>query len=309
MFSSKRDVAALSVGSNTTLTVLKLIVGLLTGSVSVLAEAIHSGVDLIAAIIAFFAVRTSARPPDDKYQYGRGKVENVSGTIEAVLIFFAAAVIIYEAVTKILRGGGEPPRVDIGLVAMGISVIVNIAVSKQLFRVAKRTQSPALEADGYHLSTDVWTSLGVFGGLVVVRITGLAILDPIIAIGVACLIIKAAWDITRRSSADLLDRSLPDPERERVAEILFQHNNLFADYHEVRTRKAAGHRYVDLHLVVRAEASVSEAHKICDHLEEDLQEALGPCSLTIHVEPCGEDCTECTVVCDKNRRTRLPAGF
>lgn len=307
MFSSKTGVAALSVASNTTLTILKLIIGISIGSVSVIAEAIHSGIDLLAAIIAFFAVHTSAKPPDEKYQYGRGKIENISGTVEAALIFLAAGLIIYEAVARLINGG-ELPRVDLGLGVMGISVVVNILVSKQLFKVARRTESVALEADGHHLSTDVMTSAGVFVGLVVVRVTGLAILDPFVAIGVAGLIIKTAWEITRRSSVDLLDRSLPEDEQKKVAEILAQHSNLLADFHEIKTRKAAGHRYVDLHLVVKADSSVAEAHKLCDHLEEDLSEALGSCTMSLHVEPCGLECAECSVKCDGKPANKYEDG-
>lgn len=299
MFQSKISVAGLSVASNVILTSLKLIVGLSIGSVSVMAEAAHSGVDLLAALIALMAVRSSAKPPDEKYQYGRGKIENVSGTIEAMLIFVAAGVIVFEAVNRLISGV-ELPRVDLGLGVMALSVVVNVLVSRQLFRVARRTDSVALEADAHHLSTDVMTSLGVFVGLVVVRFTGIAVLDPLIAIAVAGLIAKTAWEITRRSSVDLLDRSLPDEERRKLSEVLNRHSDLLADFHKVRTRKAAGQRYVDLHLVVRAESSVAEAHDLCEHLEDDLQQVLGPCSLSIHVEPCELQCHLCTAKCDRD---------
>ncbi|MCL5257310.1 MAG: cation diffusion facilitator family transporter [Chloroflexi bacterium] len=304
MFNSKTSVAALSVASNTTLTLLKLIIGISIGSVSVIAEAIHSGIDLLAATIAFFAVRTSAKPPDAKYQYGRGKIENISGTVEAVLIFIAALLIVYESANKLINGF-ELPQVDLGLVAMAVSVVVNIVVSRQLFKVGKRTESPALEADGHHLSTDVMTSAGVFAGLVIVRVTGWAILDPLVAIGVAGLIMRVAWAITRRSSGDLLDRSLPDEEQKKVTEILAQHSNLLADFHEIKTRKAAGHRYVDVHLVVKADSSVAEAHRLCDHLEQDLSDALGSCTMSLHVEPCGLECNECSVKCDRKPANTL----
>jgi cation diffusion facilitator family transporter len=296
MFHTKTSVAALSVASNTVLTLSKLIVGISIGSVSVVAEAIHSGVDLLASLIALFAVKTSARPADDKYPYGRGKIENVSGTIEAVLIFLAAGVIIYEAVGKLVHGM-ELPRVDLGLVVMGVSVAANILVSRQLLKVARETDSVALEADAYHLTTDVMTSAGVLVGLVAVRLTGLAFLDSVVALMVAALIIKAAWDITRRSFMDLLDRSLPEAERQMVAEVLGRHNDRLMGFHQVRTRKVGAERHIDLHLVVKAEDTVAEAHSLCDHLERDLRRTLGACTINIHTEPCRRECTSCRVDC------------
>ena len=300
MFESKTGVAALSVASNLTLTILKLVIGIAIGSVSVIAEAIHSSVDLLAAIIAFFAVRISGRPPDEKYPYGRGKFENVSGTVEAVLIFLAAGMIVYEAYQKLIHGA-PPPEVDLGLIAMAISVAANFVVSRQLFKVARRTDSRALEADAYHLTTDIATSAGVFVGLVCVRLTGWAILDPLTALIVAALIVKAAWDITHKSFVDLVDRSLPLDERQTIERVLQDHTEYVAGFHKVRTRKAGAERYVDLHLLVNGSLSVDEAHRLCDHLERDLKQALGPCSLSIHVEPCQHACAHCGAECSSRR--------
>lgn len=307
MFTSKKGVAALSVASNTLLTLAKLVVGLTIGSVSVVAEAIHSGVDLLAAVIALFAVSRSARPPDDEYPFGRGKIENVSGTVEALLIFLAAGLIVSEAVNKLLHPP-ELPQVDLGLVVMALSVVVNLFVSRRLFAVARRTESVALEADAYHLTTDVLTSLDVFVGLILVRLTGFAYLDPIAALLVAGLIVRTAWEITRRSFLDLLDRGLPAEERRLVARVIQQHGDRLVGFHEVRTRKAGGERHVDLHLVVAARATVEEAHALCDHLERDLHRALGRCTLNIHTEPCRQDCADCPVKCSLPGRGDEPAA-
>lgn len=296
MFSTKTGVAALSVASNAVLTLGKLTIGLYIGSVSVVAEGIHSSVDLLASLIAYFSVRVSSRPPDEKYPYGRGKIENISGTVEAVLIFLAAGMIIYEAISKIIHGT-EPPEVDLGLVIMGFSIVANVLVSRQLLKVARETDSVALEADAYHLTTDVLTSAGVLVGLIAVRLTGFAFLDPVAALLVAALIIKAAWDITRKSFVDLLDQSLPDAERAVIEEVLRQHSNRLVGFHQVRTRKAGGDRHVDLHLVVNASSPVSEAHALCDHLERDLGKMLRNCTFSIHIEPCRRECASCTVQC------------
>ncbi|MHB1005907.1 MAG: cation diffusion facilitator family transporter [Chloroflexota bacterium] len=296
MFQSKTSVAMLSVASNTLLTLGKLGVGLTIGSIAVVAEAIHSSVDLLASVIALTAVRQSAKPPDEKYPFGRGKIENVSGTVEAVLIFLAAGMIIWEAANK-LSHSSEIPQVDLGLVIMAISVGMNVLVSQLLFKVARETDSVALEADAYHLSTDVLTSLGVFIGLVLVRLTGWSVLDPVAALVVAALIIKAAWDITRRSFVDLLDRSLPAAERNLIANVINGHLDRLVEVHQIRTRKSGADRHIDLHLVVSATAPVAEAHALCDHLERDLRNEIGPCSLSIHIEPCRSDCSECQVNC------------
>lgn len=297
MFSTKRNVAALSIASNSALVVLKLIAGLTIGSVSVISEAIHSSIDLLAAIMAFFAVRASAKPPDDQHHFGHGKAESLSGAAEAVLIFVAALMIVNEAVQKLLHGG-EMESVDLGIAIMAVSAVVNIFVSRNLMRVAKATESPALEADAWHLTTDVLTSAGVAVGLVVVRLTGLSALDPIIAIGVALFITKAAYDITRKTVSDLLDASLPEEEQAVIREVLDRHKGDMVGYHEIRSRKSGSERHVDLHLVMNRNVTVKESHDLCDHLEGDLQRELGTVSLNIHVEPCAPDCKICDEECD-----------
>jgi len=180
------DMARLSVGSNSFLLTIKLAVSIITGSVSVLSEAVHTGVDLLAAVIANVSIRKSAAPPDEIHKFGHGKFENLSGTIEAVLIFAITLIIIYEAILKILYGA-KVEYIWAGLVVMGISTVVNFIVSKKLMRTAKKSESLALEADAFHLSLDVYTSLGVFIGLAVIQVTGMMFLDPIIAIFVVLI--------------------------------------------------------------------------------------------------------------------------
>lgn len=292
MFSTKQGVAILSVGLNAVLVAIKLVVGLAIGSVGVISEAVHSGMDLLAAITALLAVRTSARPPDEDHHYGHGKAESLAGLIQALLIFLAAGLIINEAVQKLIHGA-ELESVDLGIVVMVISVLGNLVVARMVMKVARQTDSLALEADAWHHTTDVLTSLGVAVGLVAVRLTGLAWLDPLVAIGVALFICKAAWDITRSSLGDLLDASLPEEDHTAIREVLDRHRGDMVGYHEVRSRKSGADRYVDLHLVMNRNLTVRESHDLCDHLEEDIKQALGPVSLNIHVEPCRSDCDEC----------------
>lgn len=300
MFSTKTTAAGLSILSNSLLVIFKVVVGLIMGSVSVLSEGIHSGVDLMAALIAFFSIRAAAKPADEDHEFGHGKIENVSGTIEALLIFLAAGFIIYEAVEKIRTGTGLV-SIDLGIGVMALSALVNFFVSRHLHRIARLTDSVALEADAWHLTTDVYTSLGIVAGLVVVRVTGLTILDPIIAIGVAVLILRAAWNITRKSMAGLLDVRLPEQEEDVIAAAITEHLGEVAGFHKLRTRKAGSQRYIDLHLVFPKSVTLEQAHGLCDHLEEDIGRKLPNCLVTIHCEPCKHtkdgDCpADCAVI-------------
>lgn len=289
---SKTQVAVISVISNTMLTVGKVTVGLLTGAVSIISEGIHSGLDLLAALIALVAVRKSSKPADEKHAYGHGKIENVSGTIEALLIFIAAIWIIYEAVQK-FNGEVEVEKFGLGMAVMGVSAVVNLIVSTLLMKVAKQTDSIALEADALHLRTDVYTSLGVFFGLLVIKLTGLTMIDPIIAILVALLIMRAAYQLTKDAFMPLVDVSLPEKEYLAVLSVLERYKKDYIEFHELRTRRAGAERHIDLHLVVPKYMSMIEAHDLCDQIEDEVGNALAGAKVLIHAEPCTDRETEC----------------
>lgn len=293
---SKSRAAMVSVASNALLVILKAAIGLSMGSISVISEAIHSAIDLLAALIAFISLRAAEKPADRIHPYGHGKLENISGTVEAVLIFVAALIIIYEAIEKLL-GESVLVRLDWGIGAMAVSMLVNVLVSRFLYAAARRTDSLALEADAKHLTTDIWTSAGVFVGLVAVKVSGLAVLDPIVALLVAFAIIKAAYDMTKKSVGGLIDIKLPDDEEEEVKAILVEHYKDTLGFHELRTRKAGSERYIDLHLVVPKSISVQQAHSFCDHLEGEIMSRLPNCSITIHIEPCDAVCSGCSLYC------------
>lgn len=290
----KQRIAALSILSNTTLVLLKLIAGILTSSVSIISEAIHSGLDLVAAIIAFIAVRVSSRPPDQRHRYGHGKFENISGTIEALLIFIAAIWIIIEAYKKIVTGA-KVETIGIGIIVMAVATLVNWFISGMLMKTAKRTDSIALEADAMHLRTDVYTSLGVMLGLSVLYITKIQILDPLIAIAVALLIFKAAYELTVKAMVPLLDVALPPQEEEEINQALLAISSEgVVGFHQLRTRKAGSERYVDMHLVVPRYLSISQVHDLCDRIEKEIEDRLPYVHVLVHAEPCeDEDCREC----------------
>ncbi|SHE56946.1 cation diffusion facilitator family transporter [Desulforamulus putei DSM 12395] len=282
----KLKMARLSILSNTCLTIGKLLVGLSMGSVGVISEAVHSGLDLIASLIAFMAVRQSGKPADENHPYGHGKFENLAGIIEALLILAAAIGIFVQAVPKILHGGSEIEALGWGAAVMIISAAVNFLISRKLIRVGKETDSPALTADGWHLRTDVYTSLGVFFGLGAIYLTGYTILDPIIGIAVGLLIVKAGFDLIRESMGVMLDVSLPSEEEEAIRRVLLRHADQFLEYHGLRTRKSGPYRYVDLHLVVPRHLPVGTAHMLCDCIEQEIEEALPEVQVLIHCEPC-----------------------
>jgi cation diffusion facilitator family transporter len=280
----KVKAAGLSVASNIALTAGKLVVGSIIGSVSVISEAIHSANDLLASFIALWAVRKSAQPPDQEHPYGHGKVENIAGTIEAVLIFIAAVFIISESIEKI-RQGGEILEPGWGMLVMAVSAGLNFMVSSYLLKVGKEQDSVALEADGVHLRTDVYTSLGVMAGLGLIQLSGYWILDPIIAILVALLIVKAAFDLLQKAFLPLLDTAADAETMDTVTEVLEDLKGEFIEYHDLRSRKAGRDVHIDMHLVVQAQMSIEEAHDLCDTIESRIQERLNYSHVLIHVEP------------------------
>jgi len=279
----KIKAARFSIFSNTTLTVLKLGVGLITGSVSVLSEAVHSGSDLMASWIAFFSVRQSDLPADDKHPYGHGKVESLSGMAEAFLIFAAAIYIVYEAILKILHHT-TPQRLDLGIGVMAVSVAMNFYIARYLFRVAKKTDSLALEADAEHLRTDVYTSLGVLIGLALARLTGYYLLDPIVAILVAMMIFHTAWRLTMSAVESLMDTQLPISDVGAVKEI-FEIEPRVLGYHKLRTRKSGSFRYIDAHILLDDKLSLPQAHDLTEEMEDRIRARLPNTEVTLHTEP------------------------
>jgi len=293
VMSKKRKAARISVASNIILTAGKLTTGIYMGSISVIAEAAHSGLDLVAAIIAYFSIKKAEEPADERHRYGHGKFENLASIVEALLIIAVAVLIMIEAVPALLAGTKKVESLGMGAVVMGISALVNWWVSSMLLRVAGETDSPALAADGWHLRTDVYTSAGVFAGIVAIKFTGLTIFDPVAALVVTALILKAAFGLIRDSLRVMLDVKLPDEEEQVIHSVLQKYTGDYVEFHRLRTRKAGSQRHVDLHLVMPANKPLKNAHKLCTKIERDLKENLAETSILIHVEPCEGNCEEC----------------
>lgn len=307
----KSKVAILSVISNASLVLLKLCIGIITTSVSVISEAIHSAIDLVAALIAYFAVKTSGQPPDKDHPYGHGKFENISGTIEALLIFLAAIWIIYEAIHKLIYP--KPiEKAELGILIMLISSLVNFIVSKKLFKVGKETDSIALQADGWHLMTDVYTSGGVMVGLFFIWAgkwffpgVDLQWIDSVSAIGVALLIVKAAYELTLQSAKDLVDVRLPENEEKWIYEYIMKYKSNARGFHRLRTRKSGGTRFIEFHLIFKADCSVGLSHSISDKITAAIKNHFPSSKVIIHIEPCDWTCKpHCILGCFLTEKER-----
>lgn len=284
----KVRVALLSIISNSALIILKIIAGILSGSVSIISEAIHSTMDLVASVIAFFSVRQSAKPADRDHPYGHGKVENISGIAEGLLIFVAAGLIIKEAIEKI-HAPAEIEQAMIAIAVMIVASITNVLVSRKLYKVAQEEDSMALEADALHLKTDVYTSLGVAVGLILIKVTGLLILDPIVAILVALLIIKEAWHLCKDAFDYLLDTKLTDAEEAKIEKVIQVHCDKFKDFHKLKTRKSGNMKHIDFHITVDHQLTVGETHEIIGSLKKAMCDEFGNTRVNVHVDPYREE--------------------
>jgi cation diffusion facilitator family transporter len=275
-----------SISSNAVLLAVKLVAGVLTGSVSVLSEAVHSATDLVASIVAFVAVRRSVSPPDESHNYGHGRFENLAGIFEGVILLGVGGWVIFGAVKGILNGA-ELERLGLGIAVMALSALVNLFVSGWLLRVARETDSRALEAEGYNLRTDVWGAAGVALGLLAALATGWTVLDPIIATLIGVVILWTALRLISGSARVLLDESLPEEELSLVESIINseeESNPKVRGYHKLRARKSGPQRHIDFHLQLKADTTLGEAHKISDGLEEKIRRNLPNSDVLIHLE-------------------------
>ena len=281
----KDRAAAVSIVSNALLIVLKLAAAAITGSIAILTEAVHSSIDLIASVVAFFSVRKADEPADEDHPYGHQKVENLAAAIEGMLILLGAGIIVFESVRR-LSQGPEVESLGVGIAVIGFSAVANLVVSGYLYRRARATDSPALEGDAAHLRTDAFTSIGVLVGLVLVEITGVQAFDPITALLVAGAIVFAGLRILSRSSRALVDEALPAPELDVVRQAIAEHGAAeVVGFHKLRARRAGSRRYVDLHVQFREGTSLQRAHEISHELQDAITARLRGADVLIHLEP------------------------
>jgi cation diffusion facilitator family transporter len=302
MFSTKAGATKLLIGVVVGLIILKVAVGWRTGSISILAQAADSLLDLFAGIITFSAIRIAAKPADAEHPYGHGKVEDIAGGVQGILIFIAGGLIIYSAIGRIIKGSSIE-LAEAGIAVMAVSIVVSIFLSRHLRSVSRTTGSVALEANARNIATDVYSASAVLVGLAIVRFTGprLNIIDPILAIGVAIYILKVALDTIRKPISGLLDEKLPPSQQAVIEDCLRKHSREVSGFHALRTRRAGSQSYIDLHLVMASDISLEQAHQICDRIEVEIQSVLNGASVTIHAEPCNDACEQCSAICSKRR--------
>jgi cation diffusion facilitator family transporter len=256
----------------------------LTGSVGLLSDAVESLVNLAAAVVALAMLRLAARPPDLEHAYGYSKAEYIASGLEGALIFLAAAAIIWTAVQRLL----VPAPLEALSLGLALSVAasgVNLGVGLALIRAGKRHNSIALEADGKHLLTDVWTSAGVVVGLGAVLVTGWYVLDPLIAIGVALNILWTGYRLIKRSALGLMDQALPAAQRAAIDRVLDRYQAQGLQFHALRTRRAAGRGFVSVHVLVPGAWTVQRGHELLEELEQELRAAVPGITVFTHLEP------------------------
>lgn len=298
MFSGRSGAARLSILVVVSLIVLKVVVGIITGSLSVLAQAIDSFLDLFAITITFLAIRVAARPPDEDHPFGHGKAENVAAIIQAALIFLAGGSIIYAAVRR-LQTETTLELTEAGIGVMAVSIVASIFLSRYLLMIARREDSLALEANAHNIAADVYSAAAVLIGLLLVRLTDITIIDPILAGLVALYIFKVAFDVLRKSFGGLLDVKLPENEEMDIRNAITEHLDVeVVSFHKLRTRKAGNQRHIDLHLVMPKHFSIEKAHDMCEHLEKDIESRWPYTEVVIHVEPCDDNCEACNLNCE-----------
>ncbi len=276
--------AWLSIGTAVLAISMKGVAAWLTGSVGLLSDALESTVNLVAAVVALVALRTAARPPDDDHHFGRGKAEYLSAAIEGGMIFVAAGLIVYTSVRRLI----DPQPVEqagIGLAIIAVATVLNLVVGVTLVRAGRAHRSITLEADGKHLITDVWTSVGVLVGVGLVALTGWDRLDPIVALAVGVNILVTGWGLLRRSGAGLLDVALPPDDRAVVQEIVDRYRAQGLDFHALRSREAGRQRFVYVHVLVPGDWTVVQGHDLCEEFERDIALALPGTTTFTHLEP------------------------
>ena len=292
MLATKEGAAKLAIVAVSLLIAIKTAASVITGSIAIRADAIHSVIDLFGVIIGYTGIKIASKPPDERHPFGHGKAENIAGVVIGAMIFIGAIVVAYQAVNRLISGG-VVELVPLGIYVTAAAIAINLLVSWYALRVARATESIALEATARDLLADVFSSWAVLVGLILVQFTGIAILDPIVALLVAVLIGRTAFLTIKKSFGGLMDMRLPQAEEEEIIACIREHGDLIASFHKIRTRKAGSQRQIDFHLLVSRHISVERAHRLCDKLEDEIEKRLSDASVTIHVEPCDGKCEKC----------------
>ena len=292
----RKEATLLALGATIGLTVLKLGVGILSGSVGVISEGIHSFLDLISATVAFFTVREAGKPADRGHPYGHGKIETLSSLFESLFLVAAAGVIIAEG----LEHFRHPHPIQHANLAIGtilISLLVSYWVYHENTKAAQATESSAIKVNALHFFSDVIASAGILSGLIFMKLTGWLLIDPIMAFAVAGYILLISAKQVKEAMLELTDTQLPDSEIKQIEAVFKKFNDKAIEAHDLRTRRSGATRHIDFHLVVCGKMSVNESHAVCDEMESEITKIFSEASVNIHVEPCetqpGYCCRQC----------------
>lgn len=282
MVKEKNRVAFLSVLAAIFLTAFKFVVGLLTGSLGILSEALHSGIDLIAAVITFFSVKVSDKPADREHNYGHGKIENFSALVETLLLLITCTWIIMEAVERLSTGKTHIDVTIWSYIVVITSIIIDATRSRALYKVAKKHNSQALEADALHFSTDIWSSSVVLFGLICANL-GFFTADSIAALIVAVIVLFVSYRLGRRAIDVLLDKA-PQDILERVKNILNRYPEIL-HYHSLKARSSGADTFIKFNIHLKPFMSLKRVHELCDRIEKDIRKDVPRSEVYIHAEP------------------------
>jgi cation diffusion facilitator family transporter len=278
----KNRIALTSVIAAVFLTSFKLVVGLLTGSLGILSEALHSALDLIAAVITLFAVRIADLPADNEHNYGHGKIENLSALIETFLLLVTCFWIIYESINRLINK--HPIEVNaFSFIVIITSIIIDFTRSRALYKVARKYNSQALEADALHFSTDIWSSMVVLIGLIVYSLFDFVYADSIAALIVALIVLSVSYRLGRRAFDVLIDRA-PTKIVDQINQVIDQIPGVIK-YHDLRVREGGSYKFVELNIHVNKGLSIEEAHSISENVEYEITKKIPHCKVTVHIEP------------------------
>jgi cation diffusion facilitator family transporter len=283
--SPKVAAASLSIATALALAILKLLTGFFTGSLAVLTSAIDSLLDILMSGINLMAIRHAEQPADEQHPYGHGKFETLATIVQSFVIAASGVWIIYEAVQRMIVSS-PIKQAGIGIAVMSISTVASLWISRHLLKVARETDSSALEADALHFTMDVYTNLALLIGLVLINFFDLPWLDPAMSILVAFYILFQSIRLLRHGLRDILDEQLPETVRHEIETLINDHKHELFGYHNLRTRRAGSQKLIDFHLTVCKHLSVEEAHDITDYIEKKIAEEINGTDVTIHVEPC-----------------------
>jgi len=267
------------------LAIIKLVIAILSGSMAVMASAIDSLLDILMSGINYMAIRQAEQPPDQSHPFGHGKFETLATLFQALVITGSGGWIIYEAVTR-LSSGNRLENINQGIGVLAFSAVVSWVIARHLRKVAKQTDSSALEADSLHFSMDIYSNLGLMAGLLMVRWFDIHWLDSALSILVASYILHEALQLIKRSLTDILDQELPEEIQQQVHQLIISHGGPLAGYHGLRTRRAGSLKIMDFHLEVCKDMTVAEAHKLTESLEKKIMKEIPGADVIIHIDPC-----------------------